>query len=147
MPVTVLLVSARQTDRASLQQIMAGSSWKLQVRATAREGWALLRQRRVPVVICDGEKSDFDWRWLLREMDDLPASPKLVVSSRLADERLWAEVLNLGGYDVLSTPFEAREVLRTCFLAWQSWEHISGAASRRPRLISRIAPVDTGGVN
>src|SRR6266567_4562640 len=110
-PVAVLLVSAHQTDRTSLQHILARSCWKLQVRTNWRDGLALLRQRRFPVVICDG--TDSDWRSLLCEIADLPDAPKLIVCSRLADERLWAEVLNLGGYDVLATPFDAREVLRT----------------------------------
>jgi DNA-binding NtrC family response regulator len=122
--VTVLLVSAHQSDHISLQRILARSCWKLQVRANWRDGLALLRQRRVPVVICDGEQTDSDWRALLYEMADLPDAPKLIVSSRLADERLWAEVLNLGGYDVLATPFDPREVLRACFLAWQNWERV-----------------------
>lgn len=34
-----------------------------------------------------------------------------------ADDLLWAEVLNLGGYDVLQTPFEANEVLPVVNLA------------------------------
>jgi hypothetical protein len=53
----------------------------------------------------------------------------------VADERLWAEVLNLGGYDVLSTPFAAGEVLRACFLAWQSWRQVSP----RPILHSAVS--------
>lgn len=124
-PVTVLLVSTHPSDRLDLQRIMARSSWRLQVRATCGDGLALLRQKRVAVVICDGERDGHDWRWLLYEMADLPAPPKLIVSSRLADERLWAEVLNLGGYDVLATPFDEHEVLRACFLAWQNWERPS----------------------
>jgi hypothetical protein len=36
----------------------------------------------------------------------------LVVASHCADEFLWAEVLNLGGYDVLAQPFEDGDVLR-----------------------------------
>jgi len=122
IPVTVLLVSGQPVDRSSLQQILARSRWKLQVRATCPQGLALLRQRRIPVVICDAGQSDTNWRSLLREMSHLSSPPSLIVSSRLADERLWAEVLNLGGYDVLSTPFDGREVLRACFLAWQNWE-------------------------
>jgi len=38
--------------------------------------------------------------------------PLLIVTSRLADERLWAEVLNLGAHDVLAKPFNAEEVVR-----------------------------------
>jgi DNA-binding NarL/FixJ family response regulator len=122
-PVTVLLVSAHPSDRISLQRILAGTDWKLQVRTTCHDGITLLRQKRVPVVICDVGEIDTNWRCLLYEMADLATPPKLIVSSRLADERLWAEVLNLGGYDVLSTPFDRGEVLRVCFLAWQNWEH------------------------
>ena len=40
------------------------------------------------------------------------ASSVLVVTSRIADEWLWAEVLNLGGYDVLAQPFDREEVTR-----------------------------------
>jgi hypothetical protein len=43
------------------------------------------------------------------------------VTSRLADERLWSEVLNLGGYDVLPQPLDRNEALRTIGLAWDRW--------------------------
>jgi hypothetical protein len=35
-----------------------------------------------------------------------------VVTSRTADDYLWAEVLNVGGYDVLAQPLERDEVER-----------------------------------
>jgi DNA-binding response OmpR family regulator len=44
----------------------------------------------------------------------------LVVTSRMADEALWAEVLNMGGYDVLAQPLDTEEVTR-----------VIGAALRR----------------
>ena len=44
--------------------------------------------------------------------------PQLIVADRLADDALWAEVLNLGGYDLLMTPFEPEEVLRVVSMAW-----------------------------
>ena len=52
----------------------------------------------------------------------LPAPPNLILFSRLADESLWAKVLNLGGFDLLMTPFEPEEVLRVSFAAWSRWE-------------------------
>ena len=36
--------------------------------------------------------------------------PALIVVARVGDERLWAEVLNLGGYDVLAKPLDPAEV-------------------------------------
>jgi len=45
----------------------------------------------------------------------------LIVASRLADDRLWAEALNLGAWDVLAKPFDRREVFRSVKSAWQHW--------------------------
>jgi FixJ family two-component response regulator len=45
----------------------------------------------------------------------------LIVASRLADERLWAEALNLGAWDVLAKPFNHIEVIRSVKSAWQHW--------------------------
>ena len=47
---------------------------------------------------------------------------KLVVTDPWADARFWAEVINLGGYDVLAQPFQETEVRRL----------IASATSRRP---------------
>jgi hypothetical protein len=43
--------------------------------------------------------------------------PNLIVASRLANGRLWAEVLNLGGYDLFVQRFVADEVGRVVSLA------------------------------
>ena len=82
----------------------------------------------VGVVITDAELPDGNWQGLLEAVSRLPGFPSLIVSSRLADERLWAEVLNLGGYDVLLTPFEPGEVFRVGSAAWRAWEHRLQAA-------------------
>lgn len=120
--VTILLVSAHQSDRISLRRILSHPNWKLRVSSNYLDAVAFLQQNRVPVVICDAESADSNWRRLLHTLSDLPDPPILIVSSRLADEYLWAEVLNFGGYDVLPTPFDDGEVQRVIYLAWQFWE-------------------------
>jgi len=82
----------------------------------------LLHDQSVPVVLCERDHADGNWEDLLKAIVRLPAPPNLIVFSRLADESLWAEVLNLGGYDVLIKPFEPEEVLRVTFAAWSRWE-------------------------
>jgi len=59
---------------------------------------------------------------LLEEMMVMPHSPLLIVTSRLADERLWPEVLNVGGWDVLAKPFDRKEVIRVVESAWRHWQ-------------------------
>jgi DNA-binding response OmpR family regulator len=84
---------------------------------------ALLRDESVPVLLCERHHADGNWEDLLKATARLPAPPNLIVFSRLADESLWAKVLNLGGFDVLMTPFEPEEVLRITFAAWSRWEY------------------------
>jgi len=58
---------------------------------------------------------------VLEHLNALPKAPSLIVSSTLADEHLWAEVLNLGAWDVLAKPFDRFEVIRSVKLAWDHW--------------------------
>ena len=54
----------------------------------------------------------------------LPTTPLVVVASRLADEYLWVEALNLGAHDVLTKPFDSTEVVRVLTTAWMRCEKI-----------------------
>jgi DNA-binding response OmpR family regulator len=55
--------------------------------------------------------------------------PLLIVTSRLADDRLWTEALNLGAYDVIAKPFDRKEVDRVLNLAWARWSRSNSARS------------------
>jgi len=66
--------------------------------------------------------SDGSWKHLLAELSQCQPPPVLVVSSRSADDSLWAEVLNLGGCDVLAKPFDAKEVVWAVSMAWNDWK-------------------------
>ena len=125
LPSAVLLVSARAEDYDSLSRIYCGTPWQLQGAWTAKSGLDMLRRHRreIAVVICEHSLPDGDWKVVLAEMDKAAVRPSLIVSSRLADERLWSEVLNLGAFDLLlGTPFEPEEVLRVTESAWSAWD-------------------------
>jgi DNA-binding response OmpR family regulator len=50
-----------------------------------------------------------------------------VVSSQQCDDRLWGEVLNLGGEDLLAQPFVEEEVVRVLGAVCRRWRSM-----RRP---------------
>ncbi|HUA60473.1 MAG TPA: hypothetical protein VML19_17050 [Verrucomicrobiae bacterium] len=50
---------------------------------------------------------------MLHYVQSRPNPPLLIVTSRLADDRLWAEALNLGAWDVVGKPLVASEVVRS----------------------------------
>jgi DNA-binding NtrC family response regulator len=68
---------------------------------------------RVDVIIADSRLPDNGgWKSILNAIEYGGTRQPLIVASHFADEFLWAEVLNLGGFDVLSEPFVEEEVVR-----------------------------------
>jgi DNA-binding response OmpR family regulator len=121
--VTVLVVSPLEDDHVFLNYIFSRSNWKIHGARSCREALEILRQTPIPVVICESDVAENTWKDLLAELGRFQEPPLLIVTSRLADESLWAEVLNLGGYDVLMKPFDHAEVVRSISLAWMHWKN------------------------
>jgi len=132
----VLSVSPHDEDWASLERIFK-SEWAVIASATVDSALPVLREVPLPVVICDCDVSPGTWREMLDHISLLPDPPLLIVTSRLADERLWAEALNLGAWDLLAKPFDADEVMRIVSVARQHWQdrhgqYLSRARQRKP---------------
>lgn len=124
--ITVLSIGPLEEDHSALSRIIAGaqwplcptSQWKLQSCSNLDSGISFLKAHRAPLVICEGNLGAVTWREFWIQAATLPDPPFLIVTSRLADEHLWAEALNLGAYDVLAKPFRSEEVVRTLSQAW-----------------------------
>ncbi|MBL8290480.1 MAG: hypothetical protein JNN08_01515 [Bryobacterales bacterium] len=128
--VKVLLISSPHKSHHSLRQILQHSNWHLHWVSTCNEGFAYLSNNDTAVVICERDLPDGDWKLVLKRFDSLRMPPNLIVTSRLADDELWAEVLKLGGYDVLPQPFDAQEVFRVVRLAWHERKmRVQGSAA------------------
>jgi CheY-like chemotaxis protein len=114
----ILSVSPISEDHAALCRILEESPWQVTAANTCQEAISHLSRTRVSVVLCAHVLLDGTWRDILRHIDTAADSPLLIVTARLADEYLWSEVLNLGGYDVLAKPFREREVRHVLTSAW-----------------------------
>lgn len=125
-----LLFSPNAHDHASLHNVLGNSPWKLEAVFSARDGLRHLRKHPVTVVLCEKDLPDGDWKSVMHQLNGLPEKPIFIVCTRLADDRLWAEALNLGAFDVLSSaPFDSREVVRVMEGAWHTWTR---SASQSP---------------
>ena|ERR1035438_4695270 len=83
-----------------------------------------LQDNPTPVVICEAELPDGTWKDVLAQFALIKCPPILVVSARLADEKLWSEVLRLGGYNVLVKPLNMQEVSRVVSFSWLLWKNL-----------------------
>jgi len=124
--IKVLSVGLGHEDSSGLTAIFArsewplcpDSEWKLQTSPSLRAAVSELGKDRPHIVICEKSLGDNSWRDVLDKLSHVPDPPALIVTSRVADEYLWAEALNLGAYDVLAEPFEPAEVVRVLSSAW-----------------------------
>jgi len=123
--ITVLNLDPVEADHASLSDIF-GSEWTLASTPTVESALESLRVNRIPIFFCNTDLRPGLWQEMLDRVLSLPDPPFLVVTSRLADDRLWAEALNLGAYDVLSKPFDKTEVNRIVRSAWLRWNNRNG---------------------
>lgn len=136
--VLILSVGPIDEHQSALGDILQSSDWpagtdtagRLFVCANIEECLSTVGKARIPIVLCD---SSGNWRRLLEEFRELPEPPYLIVTSRLADDRLWSEALNLGAYDVLAKPFDRSEVVRVLTMAWMRWNARSTGPFRSGR--------------
>ena len=139
--VTVFHVGPRDQDLHILADILEQAEWKMcpgtrwtladtedMPSATAR-----LTIEKAPIVLCERDSVSGSWKDMLESVGRFSEPPMLIVTSRTADEYLWAEALNLGAYDVLSKPYHPAEVVRVLSMAWLHWmnRHSGSAAMAR----------------
>ncbi|MGC9947378.1 MAG: hypothetical protein ABSF64_13495 [Bryobacteraceae bacterium] len=118
---TVLAVVPGEEDRQSLRGILARSTWVLQLASTFQQAQYALCDHPVGVIITDSDLLDgHSWRNIAQSAALIAPPPAVIVASRCGDDRLWAEVLNLGGFDLILKPFDAKEVLHSIGMAWRS---------------------------
>jgi CheY-like chemotaxis protein len=114
---TLLAVSADLADHRLFGEIIEPSGFRLRTARSCAEGLRLLREETPTVIACERDLPDGTWKDLFSWTRKQVEAPPVVVISRHAYERLWAEVLNIGGYDVLAKPLEALEVSRVLSMA------------------------------
>jgi DNA-binding NtrC family response regulator len=117
MSEAVLLVSSLAARRAALHDIFAGAGWRVAEAPSVAGTRSAFASAWMGVIVCDYPLADGTWREVLRAAQVLSPFSEVLVTSRLADERTWAEVLNLGAFDMLAQPFEATEVVRVACCA------------------------------
>jgi DNA-binding NtrC family response regulator len=128
--VHVLVVSSVESDHTSLSHIFGHTAWTFDSARSLKEAIAKLANKPCPVILCDETLRDGSWKDLYDFCQHSTPPSYLIVTSQFADDRLWAEVLNIGAYDVLSKPFHSQEVFRVVGLAWRHWTDSRKPAAR-----------------
>jgi DNA-binding response OmpR family regulator len=129
--ICALLVGEYEEDRLLMHETFAEAGWRLLEAPDRKRALRHLDRDPIQVVIASCEVPDWDWKRVLRNLRRMPRPPQLIVTSRTADERLWSEVLNCGGYDVLPRPFRKDEIQRVIAAAHRQYDPQAKIAPQR----------------
>jgi DNA-binding response OmpR family regulator len=111
-PVSALLIGGTESEPGILGAIFRQNDWSLAAAQNLGEAADSLAATETHVIIVCADDPRVAWREVLNQAGRSEWRALVIVTSRLADDYLWAEVLNRGGYDVLAQPFEPEEVRR-----------------------------------
>jgi DNA-binding response OmpR family regulator len=84
--------------------------------ATVREAVLTLERNPPSLLVAEYALSDGSWRDILSALRRCSSDAAILVTSPIADDHMWAEILNVGGFDMILQPFDPEEVIRvsTC---------------------------------
>lgn len=137
-PRPLLSVSPVREDHAALRGLLEDGSWLIRESHSLRSALMVLEEYRIPLVICERDLHPGTWKDLLEQISTTSDPPAVIVACRQADERLWAEALSAGAFDVLAKPFNCSDLQRTLSHAWQHWHHRFAADEPPEQLAAAI---------
>jgi two-component system, NtrC family, response regulator PilR len=108
----VLFVSPSAEDAGVLTEMLKPISIPLEQAPDLRRAKSRLDQEKYGVILTEARLPDGTWEDIMKVVDKARVYSTVVVTDPFADARFWADVLELGGYDVLAQPFCCSEVQR-----------------------------------
>ncbi len=130
-------------DEGAIQSLVAGVVWHddygVLEAADGAQALEFAGRHCVPIErwLADVGMPGGGWRGLAERLKFTNRSARLTAISSQVDESLWAEALNVGGYDVLPEPRVEDEVAWLAKLAGQDWNHETVRPGRQPAPLSK----------
>jgi DNA-binding NtrC family response regulator len=114
----IVLASTRQDDGPGLTNMLEGTLWKLVPVSNLAEAVEALHRFSAPIVLCDQEFDRRPWRQIFRALMRARKRTSVVLLSSAAGPALCDEIARVGGFDLLSRPFERDQVIATLMCAY-----------------------------
>ena len=108
----VLLISPSADEATTLSEMLAQVGIPSAHARNLKQARPMLEARAFAAVLTEARLPDGGWPDVLRLVSEIERQIAVVVTDRLADARLWADVLESGAYDLLLKPFCSGEVQR-----------------------------------
>jgi DNA-binding NtrC family response regulator len=118
----ILFISGRTEDARRLSHMLRSLPLTLRHAESLRQARDLLQDEEFDVILTEAALPDGNWVDTLHLARATPRELQVIVTDPHADSRFWAEVLNLGAYDLVAQPFYEPEVRRILYNACTRWD-------------------------
>ena len=111
-PTDLVFLTPYPLDAETLSRLLAPTSLRIHHASTLAQAETLLITTPARVLVTETIFSDGNWEDVVEVLAERHPHVVVVVTAVHADERLWAETINRGAYDLIPRPFYAPELCR-----------------------------------
>jgi len=119
----ILCISGHPEDARKLSEMLHALPLVLDHVGSLRQARTQLQAHEYDAVLTEAALSDGKWLDVLHLVREHPREIAVIVTDPHADTRLWAEVLNMGAFDLLAQPYHEPEVRRILYNACSRFEY------------------------
>lgn len=106
---SVIVVTSSPAYLELIQEFLSADGTEVRPACCVLEGLLHQTQTSDSVILYDTDVREH-WAEALEIFRCMRRSARVVLLSRLADDRMWMDVLDAGGYDLLMKPFRPMEI-------------------------------------
>jgi FixJ family two-component response regulator len=118
LTITIVLASDHPEDIQALNAAVTGTLWTFIEVVNCAELLGSIREVQVPIVLLDRDLPGSPWQDTMRILLGHRRGACVILLSAVSSQQLCDEIVRRGGFDVLTRPFEKREVLSMLVLAY-----------------------------
>jgi DNA-binding NtrC family response regulator len=118
----VLAIGIAGADHSSMKAVALAESWQLISTETLESGLDVIAHRRFSIILLDREVYGSNWRGAIEHLTKAAPGSCILLVSAVNDEYLWREVVQHGGFDVISKPLNGDQLRRQIYHASLFWK-------------------------
>ena len=120
--VPIPIATSRAEDAEQVRAHLAETPWEMVEIPLGHEFGAALKAASVPILLLDSSLLETEdgpmWQHELKKLAKARRSACVILLSNVTDQYLWDEVVQNGGFDVLTRPFKKETILSVLLFAY-----------------------------
>jgi CheY-like chemotaxis protein len=109
----ILALSLFVIDRLALERLGQLHEWELRFTDSPKDAFRLAGQKDFELILCCHSQPGYPWREVMDRLAERSPRSRILLVSPAKDDFLWCDVVQHGGYDVLTCPLRESDVVQS----------------------------------